>query len=323
MSWDLSKRPMVRIVVRRLVVSIPLLFIASALSFVLIALTPGDPARRLLGIETPPEVYRRLRAAMGLNDSLPERYWLWLSHAIHGDFGASLITSQRVSDAIDTRLPVTLSLMIGGLLVALVVGVGMGILSAVRAGGVVDRAVNAFALVGFALPGFWVGAALIAVFAVHWHLLPATGYVPLKESPTQWARSLVLPVIALSLPSLAAVAKQTREAMLDALSSEYVRMARASGVSERSIIFRHAFKNVGMRVVTLMGLLAIGLLGGTVFIETVFALPGIGSLAVNASVGHDLPVVEGVVVYFTVMVVIINLIVDLAYSALDPRVRTA
>ncbi|MEN3283875.1 MAG: peptide/nickel transport system permease protein [Solirubrobacteraceae bacterium] len=302
--------------------AVALLFVVTALTFVLVSLTPGDAARDILGTDASPEAYPRLRHQLGLDLPVYEQYWNWVKHALGGDLGASLFTSQRVTEAIGARLAVTLSLIVGALLVSLLVGVCLGVFSAVR-GGAAGRAVDALALVGFAVPAFWLGAILIAVFAVKLGLFPATGYVPFAESPAQWLQSLVLPVFALSLGGIAAVAKQTREAMLDALGSEYIRMAWASGLRPRSIFFQHALKNAAIRVATILGVQAVGLLGGTVVIETVFALPGMGSLAVNATVQHDLPVVQGIVVYFTIIVVAINLAIDLAYTALDPRVRTS
>jgi peptide/nickel transport system permease protein len=225
-----------------------------------------------------------------------------------------------VTQAIDQRLPVTVSLIAGALVVTLVLGVGFGVFSAVR-GGVAGRLVDGLGLLGFALPSFWVGAVLIAIFAVDLGWFPATGYVPLAESPRRWVLSLVLPVVALGFVTVANVAKQTREAMLDALASEYVRMAWASGVPAWSIFFRHALKNAAIRVLTVIGITVVGLLGGTVFVESVFALPGLGGLAVTATSAHDLPMIQGIVVYFTLIVVGVNLVVDLAYTLLDPRVR--
>ena len=188
-------------------------------------------------------------------------------------------------------------------------------------GGAAGRGADALAMLGFSLPAFWVGAELIVIFAVWLSWFPATGYVPVGQSPAGWLHALVLPVAALSLYGIAALAKQTREGMLDVLASEHVRMARANGISPRAIMFRHGLRNASMRVVTMLGLQAVGLLGGTVLIENVFALPGLGSLMVTAATEHDLPVVAGMVVYFTLIVVAINLAVDLAYLWLNPRVR--
>jgi peptide/nickel transport system permease protein len=297
------------------------MFVVSVLSFVLVSLTPGDAAREILGADATPEAYRSLRHALGLDQPLWEQYWTWLGHAVHGDLGVSLFTGEPVTQAIGERLPVTLWLISGALLVMLVVGVTLGVFSAVR-GGTLGRFVDALGLTGFALPPFWVAAELIALFAVKWRFFPATGYVPITQSPSKWILSLMLPIAALALHGLAAVAKQTREAMLDALGSEYVRMAWANGISPTSIVYRHALKNAAIPVVTILGLQAVALLGGTVLVESVFALPGLGQLAVTASIQHDLPLVQGVVVYFTVIVVVINLVIDLAYSWLNPRVRT-
>jgi peptide/nickel transport system permease protein len=293
----------------------------SMTSFVLVALIPGDPARAIVGTEGNDATYRQLRKAMGLDLPLYQQYWRWLRHALGGDLGASLATAQPVTTAIDTRLPITASLILGALAVTVIVGVAIGFFSALR-GGIAARLVDSLALVGFALPSFWVGAVLIATFAVHVRWFPATGYVALADSPKRWALSLVLPVVALALHSIAAIAKQTREALLDTLASEHIRMAWAAGLSPRSILLRHALRPAAVRIVTMLGLLSVGLLSGTVFVESVFAIPGLGGLAVDAALAHDLPMIQGVVVYFTAFVVVINLVVDLAYTWLNPRVRT-
>src|SRR5581483_1180340 len=182
---------------------------------------------------------------------------------------------------------------------------------------------DALALAGYSVPAFWIGAELIVLFAVKLTWFPATGYVPVSHSPVDWLRSLVLPVAALSLYGIAAVARQTREAMLDVLASEHIRMARANGLPARSILFRHALRNASVPVVTVLGVVAVGLLGGTIFVENVFALPGLGVLVVNASLQGDLPVVQGVAVFFTLVVIVVNLAIDLAYTWLNPRVRVA
>lgn len=296
------------------------MFVLSALAFVLVSLIPGDAATEILGLGAPPSSYTRLRHTLGLDLPVYEQYWRWLRHAVRGDLGPSLFTGQSVTGMIDGRLPVTLSLITCSLLVGVVVGVGLGMLSALR-GGPVGRFVDALSFVGYAVPSFWIGAVLIILFAVDLRWLPAVGYVPLAQSPTQWLRSLVLPVIALSLHAVAVISKQTRAAMLDVLGSEHIRMARANGITERSINFRHALRNAAPVVVTVLGVEFVVLLGGTVFVESVFALPGLGALAVNASIQHDLPLVEGIVVYFSVIVVIVNLVIDLMYTWLDPRVR--
>jgi len=313
--------PLVVLVLRRSAMTVTLLFVVTALSFVLVSLTPGDPATQLLGINATPEVAARLQRELGLDLPIYQQYLDWVKGAVSGDFGVSAFSGEPVTHAINDRLPVTLTLLCGALLVSVVVGVGIGVFSAVR-GGLPGRLVDGMALIGFAVPSFWLGALLISWFAVKLGWLPATGYVKFSDSPADWLRSLVLPVLELSLGCIAAIAKQTRDAMLDALGSEYVRMAWANGVPARSIFFRHALKNAGMPVLTVTGLQAVGLLGGAILVENVFALPGLGSLVVSATTQHDLPLIQGMVVYFTIIVVVINLLVDVAYSRLNPRLRT-
>lgn len=314
----LTRNPFVVVIVRRLILAVPLLLGVSFLAFVLVSLTPGNAAKSILGIQFNTTEYRQLQKALGLNLPIYQQYWHWLVHAVHGNLGTSISTGQSVAQAISQRLPVTLSLVIGATLVAAVIGTSIGIFSALRQG-VSGRAVDALAMIGFAVPAFWLGAELIVIFAVKLHWLPATGYVSFAQSPLQWFRSLVLPVIALSLSSVAGVGKMTRDAMLDVLNSEHVRASRAAGLSERSIIFRHVFKNASPSIVTFVGLQAVLMLGGTVLVENVFSLPGLGSLAVSAVTSHDLPVIEGVAVCYTALVIIFNTIVDLAYVWFTPN----
>lgn len=316
----LVRAPLFAVAARRVALAVPLVLIVSLLSFVLEYLTPGDPARSILGVHATTAEYQHLRRQLGLDQPLYQQYWTWLHAAIHGNLGVSLFSGEAVTHAVSGRLPVTVSLIVGALIVTALVGVPLGVISAVR-GGVVAKIVDSFSLVGFALPSFWIAAVLIVLFAVDLRWLPATGYVPLTQSVTGWLRALTLPVIALALNGIAAVARQTREAMLDSLSSEYVRMARANGIAETAIVMRHGLRNAGMRVVTMLGIQAVVLLGGTVLVENVFALPGMGGLLVTAATQHDVPVVQGIVVYFTMIVVGVNLVIDLSYAWLDPRVR--
>lgn len=316
----LPRLPLLGVLFRRLILAVPLLVLVSGLSFFLVSVTPGDPAEQILGLNAPPGAYPKLRRQLGLDVPLYEQYWDWLRKALHGDLGASLFTDESVAHGINGRLTVTLTLIGGALLVSLLIGVAMGMYSAIR-GGILGRIVDGFSLVGFALPAFWLGAVLITLFADDLGWLPATGYVGISQSPAGWLRSAVLPVLALALGGVAAVAKQAREAMLEVMGSEYVRMTWANGIAPWSIYARHAGKNVAARVLTILGLQAVGLLGGTVVVETLFGLPGLGSLAVSSSIQHDIPMVQGIVVYFTLIVVLINLVVDLAYALVNPKVR--
>lgn len=318
---------MLRLVTRRLMISVVLVFLISLLTFVLQSLAPGDIAKTILKSQSggvsggySDEQYLQLRHALGLDQPLLVQYWEWLSGAVHGDLGTSPISGLDVASAIGGRLPVTLSMVVLGTIATAILGIGLGVVSAVR-GGRLGRAVDVLSIIGFAVPNFWLAILLMAVFAVTLGLVPATGYVPLAESPTGWARSLILPVGTLALAGTAGFAKQTRDSMLDALSQDFVRVLRANGASEVSIVFRHALRNAAIPVVTLVGLMFIALFSGAVFIENVFALPGMGRLAVQATSQHDLPVVQGVVVVLTLVVVATNLVVDLTYSWLNPKVR--
>jgi peptide/nickel transport system permease protein len=313
--------PVVRVVARRLLLAVPLLVVVSALSFVLEKLSPTQAVDVILPHGT---VAQRALLSRQLGFDLPvyDQYWHWLSHALGGNLGASYFTGQPVAALIAQRFPVTLSLIIPTVLVMFALGVGAGVVSAVR-GGVVGRAVDAVSLIWFAMPGFWVGAVLVAFFAVRLRWFPAIGYVPFSQSPGEWARSMVLPVTALALLPTAVMARQMREAMMDVLASEHVRMAWANGIPPRLIHFRLALKNASIRAVTVGGLQVIGLLAGTLFVEQVFQLPGLGGALTTAASEGDVPVTQGIVVFFTVIIVGINLVVDLVYTLLDPRVRTS
>lgn len=300
--------------------AIPQLLIVTSVTFLLVSLSPGDPARAILGLQAPPESVARLRAELRLDQPVWVQYWHWLVDALHGDLGASITSQQPVTDAIAQGLPVTLSLVVGGLLVTSVIGIGIGVLTALR-GGTAGRLVDGLALVGFALPNFWLASGLVAVFAVTLGMFPALGYVSFIESPSGWFMSLVLPVIALAAAGAAVVARQTREAMSGVINSEYVRMARAHGVRPIALVIRYELRNAAVPVVTVIGTQFVALLVGTLFIEQVFALPGLGSLLVDAALSHDLPVLLGVTVTFTLMVIAVNLLIDVLYLWLNPKVR--
>jgi peptide/nickel transport system permease protein len=307
---------------RRLALSLPLLLIVPTVTFLLAALIPGDIARTILGADATRAQYEQLRQSLGLNEPLLTRYLAWLGSALHGNLGTSLFWQQPVTSLLDSRLQVTLSLVIGSTAVAAVVGVVLGVMAALRAGAP-GKIVDAIALTGLAVPNFFLGLLLITWFAVTLRLFPATGYVPVSQSPAGWLASIALPVITLAVPGIAVIAKQTRDAMHEALDRPFIRTLRAAGVPGRSIIGKHALRNAAIPVVTVTGLIFIGSLSGTVLVEMVFALPGLGGLVVQATTQHDLPLIQGVAVYFTVAVIVVNLLVDLTYSWLDPRVRVS
>lgn len=310
-----------RLAVRRLAWSIPLAVAATAVSFVLVAFLPGDAAVSLAGQNATEEQLERVREDLGLDQPVWVQYSQWIERAIRGDLGKSTINRQPVTTQLNDRLAPSMSLIVGATLVATTCGVAVGILGARR--GRVGRAVDSGSIMGVAVPDFWLGLVLIVVFAVHLGWLPPTGYTRWSDGVGAWMRSVALPIATLSVPATAILARQTREAMSTALSKEYVRTLRAAGIGEWSILFRHGLRNAAIPVITVVGLVFIGALGGTVAVESVFAIPGLGSTAVNATATRDLPLIQGVVVYFTLVVIVVNLLVDLAYRYLDPRLQSA
>lgn len=312
--------PMLRIVLRRLALSIPLLLVVSAITFLLESFVPGDPARTLLGLNASPEQYDALRAALHLDRPIAVQYGLYLGDALRGDLGRSLFTDEPVLTMIGQRLPVTLALVVGATAVASLIGVLLGVYSA-TAGRFARRLTDVVSLLGGALPSFWIALLLVALFAVQLAIFPATGYTPFEESPRQWGASLVLPVVALAIGGVAMIAKVTRDAMLTTLGRDYIRTLRASGIAPASIVWKHALRGAGMPVATTIGLTMIAFIPGTILIENVFTLPGLGTTVVAATNQHDLPVVQGVAITFTAMVITVNLLVDVCYGLLNPKVR--
>ncbi|OZD69004.1 ABC transporter permease [Rhodococcoides fascians] len=312
---------MLTIVAKRLALSIPLLLLVSAVTFVLIALLPGDAAQVVAGKNATADQIAQTRTQLGLDLPLWRQYTNWLGNAVTGDLGASLVNRQPVADQLAGRLGPTLSLIVGATLVAAIVGVAFGVLGA--RGGALGKTVDALAVVGLAVPTFWLGLILVVLLAVKVNAFPALGYVPLTQSPSQWMASLVLPVVTLAVPATAAIAKQTRDAVADALERPFTRTLRAAGATERSILLRHALKNAAVPVLTVLGLTFVGALSGAIAIESIFALPGLGGTAVQATASGDIPLIQGVVLFFTVIVIAVNLIVDIAYGYFNPKVRVS
>ena len=306
----------------RLLLSIPLLLVVTLLTFVLNSLSPSDLARTMLGADGTQEQYLELRQELGLDRPVVVQYGAWLGKAFGGDLGASYLTKERVTAMLNPRLGVTLSIMVGVMLVCVTIGLLLGVLSALR-GGWVGRTIDVLSLVGLMLPSFFVALLFIIVFAVWLRLLPATGYVMFSQSPAGWAQSLVLPILSVAFLPIANIAKQTREGMNDVLRRDFIRALRAGGVPERSVVWKHALRNAALPVVTVLGLVMIGAISGTVFVERVFVLPGLGSLAVDAAQQNDIAVLQGATLYFGLLAVAINLLVDLSYGWLNPRVRVS
>lgn len=313
---------MLKLIGRRLALAVPLLFVVSIITFVIQSFLPGDLARTLLGVGATPEQYEAFRDALHLNEPLVTQYGIYLSGVFQGDLGTSIYTGQPVLQTIAQRLPVSLALIIGGTLVSAVIGIALGVLSATR-GSALRRTVDVVSLVGGALPNFWLGLVLSLIFAGAMGWFPSTGYVEFARSPQLWLWSLVLPVTALAIGGIGVVAKVTRDQVMTTMRQSFVRTLRAAGVSERSIIWKHTLRSSGVPVLTVVGIVFVSSLSGTVLVENVFVLPGLGSLAVSSTVRHDIPVIQGIALTFTAIVIVVNLLIDLAYGLINPKVRVS
>lgn len=313
---------MTRLILNRLAMSIVLVLVSSIAIFILMALVPGDPARTILGANATEDAVAALREQMGLDKPLPLQYLDWLAGAVRGDLGTSIFSGDPVTALIGGRLQVTLSLVILSTLVIALLGTTLGLLSAVR-GGVLGRVLDVTSVVGLALPSYWVAVLLVAAFAVAIRIFPATGYVSFASNPRVWFLSMVLPVAALSLGGITIVAKQMRDSARDVIERDYIRVLRAAGIGEFSIVTRHVLRNAALPSLTVVGITVVAALTGTVFVENVFVLPGLGTLVTQATLSHDLPVVLGSGVFFAIVVVVVNLIVDILYGVLNPKVRVA
>ena len=314
---------MLMFILRRLLSAIPTLILVSLFVFTLQKLLPGDPVLAMAGEERDPAVMEYLRDKYRLNDPIPVQYLNWVGNVLTGDFGTSLRTEQPVTTLLASKLPVTLELAVLALLIALLIGVPTGIISAVRKGTVVDYGANVIALSGISIPHFWLGILLIMVFAVKLQWLPASGFVPVGEDFGQNLKTLILPAFVLGAGLSGILMRHTRSAMLEVLRTDYVRTARAKGLRPRTVILKHALRNALMPIVTLTTLLFGELLGGAVLTEQVFSIPGFGKMIVDAVFNRDYAVVQGVVLCIAIGFLLLNLLADVLYRMINPRLRTA
>ena len=309
-------------IARRVLALIPLLIIVSFIVFSLSQLLPGDPARVIAGGQkATPEGIAKAREELHLNKPFIQQYGIWLGNAARGDLGTSFFDHETVAQSIAQRFPVTLSLALGALVLTILIGLPLGILAAVRQGSFVDRMVTASSSVALAMPDFWLGMILLLIFAVNLQVLPSRGYIPLTDSPAGWATHLYLPWIAMGVPGGAGLARQVRGAMIDALEQDYVRTAESKGLRRRLVVFKHALKNASLAPVTVLGIGFAYMLGGSVIIEQIFTLNGMGRYFYLALFNKDLPVIQGVVLLSALIFVVLNLAVDIFYAYLNPKVR--
>jgi len=314
---------MTRFVARRMLQMIPVLFFVSVIIFVLINLVPGDAARLFLGEEAPPDALAALRHELGLDRPLYTQYLRWVGGMLRGDFGHSFKDNRKVLATVLQKVPVTGELTIAALLIAWTIAIPAGVVAAWRRRTAVDYSASAAALTGLSIPNFWLGIMLIYLFAVHLRWLPASGFVPLSQDPALNLKTIVMPAFVLGVVLAAVVMRQLRSSMLEVLSADYVRTANAKGLGGRVVLIRHALRNAVIPVITVMGIQMGTLLGGAVITETIFALPGLGRLAVESIYGRDYPMLEGVVMFSALAVLAINLAVDIVYSLIDPRIKLA
>ena len=310
-------------VIRRLLATVPVALLATVMVFLLLHITPGDPVVIMLGEEASPDAVAALRHQLRLDRPLPVQYGLWLWHAVRGDLGTSLRTGDPVGALVLARYPTTLELSALAMLVSLCAAVPAGVLSAVRRNSWLDALVTPAAISGVSMPSFWLGILLIWVFSVTLAWFPTVGFVPLGAGIGGNLRTMALPVVTLGAALAAIVMRITRASLLQVLQLDYVRTARAKGVRERAVVLRHALRTALIPVVTVLGLQTGSLLGGAVIVESIFALPGVGRLIVDAIFARDFPVVQGAVLVLAISFILVNLGVDLLYVRLDPRIRYA
>ncbi|MEH7480231.1 ABC transporter permease [Neobacillus drentensis] len=310
-----------KFLVRRLLLTIPILFLVSVLTFSLIHLIPGDPARVILGQEATPEAYQSLRAELGLDKPIVVQYFTWLGHVLTGNLGISITDRVPVTELISQRLPATVELTIGTFVVALLIAFPAGILAAVRRGTVLDYTSTFVALGGMSIPSFWLAMMAIIYFSVHLGWLPASGYVSIAQNPVQNLMAMILPCLATGLRESAVLMRMLRSSLLEVVHMDFVRTAKAKGLNEVKTILGHVLRNAMIPVVTTSGLMIAGLLGGLVITESIFSIPGFGRLIVESVFKRDYVTVQGAILVSAVLVVGVNLVVDLLYAVIDPRIK--
>jgi len=308
-------------IIRRVLATIPVMAIVALFVFSLLYLAPGDPAAVIAGDQATPADVERIRASLGLDRPFLVRFTEWAWRILQGDLGLSIFTNLPVTRMIAQRIEPTLSLMVVTLILAIGIAVPMGVIAAWKSGSWIDRFVMGFAVLGFSVPVFVVGYLLAYVFALELDWLPVQGYTPISNGLWPWFRNLILPAVALGGVYIALIARITRATMLEILQQDYIRTARAKGAGQRTILFLHALKNAAVPIVTVIGIGVALLIGGAVVTESVFAIPGLGRLTVDAILRRDYPVIQGVILLFSFIYVLVNLLIDLSYTLFDPRIR--
>ncbi|UFZ06497.1 ABC transporter permease [Bradyrhizobium ontarionense] len=306
---------------RRVLSTLPVMAFVALFVFSLLYIAPGDPAVVIAGDQASPADVERIRANLGLDQPFLVQFGSWVWRLLHFDLGTSIFTNLPVASMIAQRLEPTLSLMMVTLLLTIIVAVPLGVIAAWKAGTWIDRIIMAFAVFGFSVPVFVVGYILAYVFALKFDWLPVQGYTPLSQGVWPWLQNLILPAVALGCVYIALIARITRAAMLEVLQQDYIRTARAKGLGQGGILFIHALKNAAVPIVTVVGIGIALLIGGAVVTESVFAIPGLGRLTIDAILRRDYPVIQGIVLLFSFVYVLVNLLIDITYTLVDPRIR--
>ncbi len=314
---------MLAYLIRRLLFAIVVIAGVATISFALLHLIPGSPVDAILGNESTPEARAALERQLGLDQPVVWQYVNWWGNVLRGDLGKSVMTKQSVAQLIWERLPVTIPLALFSMTIALVIAIPAGILSAIRRNTWIDGVVSIVAFAGLSIPGFWLGTLLILGFSVHWQIFPPGGYVSVFQDPAEGLRYLILPAIALGTTFAAVLTRMIRSSMLEVLGAEYIRTARAKGQTEQRVLVGHALRNALIPAVTIIGVQVGALLSGALIIEQIFSLPGIGRLTVQAVLDRDIPLLQGCIITIALIFVIVNLLTDLLYVYLDPRISYA
>ncbi|MGO4667681.1 ABC transporter permease [Bosea sp. 2YAB26] len=312
---------MLSYIAQRLAQTLLVMTLVGIFVFLLLHFSAGDPAAIIAGDYATPQQIVAIRQRLGLDDPLLVQFWRWAARVLSGDLGVSIFSNTPVSRLILQRLEPTLSLALLTMLFAVSIAVSLGVIAAWRVGSLVDRALMGFSVLGFSMPAFVVGYGLIYIFAIELRWLPVQGYKPLADGVGPWLLHLILPTVTLGLAYIALIARMTRASMLEVLEEDYIRTAKAKGVTTKTMLMKHALKNAGVPIITVIGIGVALLIGGVVITETVFNIPGIGRLVVDAISKRDYPIIQGVILLFSGIYVLVNLLVDLSYSLIDPRIR--
>lgn len=308
-------------ILRRLLASIPVVILVGVMTFSILHIAPGDPAVLMAGEEATPADVEAMRVALGFDKPFIVQFGKWSGRLLQGDLGTSIFSQHTIVSLMKPRIEPTLSLAIIAISLSIIIGVPLGVLAAWNQGSFVDRGVMVFAVLGFSIPVFWLGFLFIWAFAVKIHLFPAVGFVSITDGVFPFLRSITLPALANAIPFSALVARMTRSTMVEVMQEDYIRTARAKGLTERVVNVRHGLRNAAIPIVTVVGLVFAGLVGGAVVTETVFAIPGLGRLLVDGVVRRDYPIVQAMLMVVAVSYVFVNLAVDITYAFLDPRIR--